>query len=695
MPKSNNACPICPPQEPPCAWLYLKLRLIIILLVAFPLCRPQAAVIMQAPQATTVAFEAENFGVISNTAPTLWQFKDDAEASGGKVLVAGGENQTANPSSFINYSIRFATPGTYTIYYRWKADVARAGNDINSANSFKIPNKFGAGTDVADYVTSVSNGTGAPNSTNKFNFVTEPGALEVTQADVDAGVPLVFTLGTREAGLSVDRIVLSTDPALTEAAYNALPNTGGDTVPPKLRLAVGSSSFTRVTLSFDEALDAATVVSGGFHIAGLTVSDAQVDAATGKKVTLVTTPQTKGTVYTVTVTGVKDASGNTVAPGTTANFTAWKLATGWVERDFYTGITGNNVSDFADSNVNPNYPDNPDRVDAVKNFAVPPGVGGSDYGVRVVAFFTPTETAAYDFFMYSDDGAELFLSTDDTFENLQSLLTTTCCAGVFAEDVVGTSPTLTKGAKYLLQALLKQGGGAVDLEVAIRRSGDTTPAASLPALSGDRLSAYYNPDLSAITFKSSPANANATVGSRARFAVTATSAASPLYYQWQVNGVDIPGAIRSSYTTPILQVGDSGKQYRVVVSVGGTTANSSDASLNVTLGAAPTLEPYIGVNFVGGGGGALGTLLPTDVTGVAAQDNWNNLSAVTLDNGSLVDAHGAASPVAISYTANAMGYTGAIGSGADPEGLLLQGYLHNNNTDLTVTLANVPAGKYK
>src|SRR5271154_5978984 len=62
-----------------------------------------------------------------------------------------------------------------------------------------------------------------------------------------------------------------------------------------------------------------------------------------------------------------------------------------------------------------------------------------------------------------------------------------------------------------------------------------------------------------------PGNQTVTVGQTATFNVTATGT-GPLSYQWYVNGVAIPGATSSTYTTSPEVSGDSGAVFTVTVS---------------------------------------------------------------------------------------------------------------------------------
>ena len=69
-------------------------------------------------------------------------------------------------------------------------------------------------------------------------------------------------------------------------------------------------------------------------------------------------------------------------------------------------------------------------------------------------------------------------------------------------------------------------------------------------------------------------------GESATFQVLAEGS-QPLSYQWQRNGVDIPGAINPSYTTPLLLTGDDAL-FSVAVTNNAGTITSREARLIVT-----------------------------------------------------------------------------------------------------------------
>jgi hypothetical protein len=70
------------------------------------------------------------------------------------------------------------------------------------------------------------------------------------------------------------------------------------------------------------------------------------------------------------------------------------------------------------------------------------------------------------------------------------------------------------------------------------------------------------------------------VGQTAKFRVAATGTA-PLRCQWRKNGTDIPGATKSSYTTPPTTAADNGALFSVVVTNRVGSVTSDNATLTV------------------------------------------------------------------------------------------------------------------
>lgn len=77
-----------------------------------------------------------------------------------------------------------------------------------------------------------------------------------------------------------------------------------------------------------------------------------------------------------------------------------------------------------------------------------------------------------------------------------------------------------------------------------------------------------------------PTNASTPLGMTATFKVTAEGT-GVLTYQWQKNGIDIPGATGISYTTPAVTLSDSGSLFAVTVTGDNQAVSSTSAKLTV------------------------------------------------------------------------------------------------------------------
>src|SRR6476661_7268236 len=156
-----------------------------------------ATTIYQSSGSSYIAFEGESIASIAAGTPTSWVITNDATANGGKALYQAGANQTASASSFAYYSLNFSQPGTYFVYYRWRADKTYTDIDPNSANSFRLPVDFGDLTNdstSANFVpASVNNQVPIP-AANSYNVFKDSQTYTVTQPEVDAKTPLTFKI---------------------------------------------------------------------------------------------------------------------------------------------------------------------------------------------------------------------------------------------------------------------------------------------------------------------------------------------------------------------------------------------------------------------------------------------------------------------------------------------------------------------
>ncbi len=200
---------------------------------------------------------------------------------------------------------------------------------------------------------------------------------------------------------------------------------------------------------------------------GVTTLSATLNTNTSRDIFLTTSPQAQGTSYTITINGVTDVTGNPIAANSTVRFTSWKLASGWVARDFYYNVNTNQAGGgVADLLADAKYPDHPNLSDLARAVEINNDIAGINYGARLLAFFIPPASGAYEFFVYDDDAAQVWLSTDMTAANLQLVVDSPGIQASFDPSVMGTSSPLVGGQKYLLQVLYRQNTGAALLGVA-------------------------------------------------------------------------------------------------------------------------------------------------------------------------------------------------------------------------------------
>ncbi len=191
-----------------------------------------------------------------------------------------------------------------------------------------------------------------------------------------------------------------------------------------------------------------------------------------------------------------------------------------------------------------------------------------------------------------------------------------------------------------------------------------------------------------------PVNTPALAGTPATFF---TKVNGPWSLQWYANGKAIPGAIKTSYSTPDVDATIITNLYSVAI-VGCETSSVVQASIFL-----PSTNKSIAISFLGGGANGAPTVTYTnDIMGVQAQAYWNdatNASGAVADGVSLPDAlldsNGTNSPITFEYLTS-----GQWGSGTGtetPTERMLNGLVGHagaadpNTAPGTFTFHNVPA----
>ncbi|HOK76373.1 MAG TPA: immunoglobulin domain-containing protein [Verrucomicrobiota bacterium] len=289
-----------------------------------------------------------------------------------------------------------------------------------------------------------------------------------------------------------------------------------DTVAPVLMYATGNELFNGVRVWFSEPVDPVTAQDkANYQLSGgLTVLSATLHAPAGSPgdniVDLVTSAQTPGTMYTLTVNNVKDQAfpANTIAPNSSVDFSSWVLVRGMLKFETWSGLS---TSDNSLANTllkDPRFPNSPDFVSVTPSFSsrpVYPDDSHEGYGGKMSGYILPTETGDYRFFLYSDDSSRLYLSTDSDPKNAVLIAEETDCCDVYQEPGIAnddgvTYPTsepvhLEAGKRYYVEAIWKEGTGGDYCHVAWRNENDYTPANELSPIPSDYLGMIVDPNV--------------------------------------------------------------------------------------------------------------------------------------------------------------------------------------------------------
>ncbi|PYI86696.1 MAG: hypothetical protein DME26_08560 [Verrucomicrobia bacterium] len=413
----------------------------------------------------------------------------------------------------VNFKVHIDNPGYYQLYLRWGG--FDGGSDSVYARVLGISD--GVGGILPDWYRYARTLT----ANNDFNGGWH-GVAGFERTDAGGGdVPAVWyisaagdytiQLSQREDGAAVDALIfqLSNFSAPGDPGPPESDIVGMDTKPPVLVQALTAGNPTGLLVIFNEGVSPATATNKNNYAIdnGVTVNSVSPGLNT-YSVVLNTTAITPGRAYNLTVNGVQDAAGNSIAANTKVQF---YQVDGFIERRaFY--VTGGTLPSITNSLKFIN--NQPDEVTYPTSFEGPVNYL-DNYGTQFRGYVTPPTNGDYVFFICSDDNSVLFLSSDENPANKKLIAAETVWSNTRqwntsgggsdltakrSDQYTGTTwangnqITLTGGKRYYIEAVHAEGGGGDLIAVTWRTPLDAAdPNDGDPPIPGKYLSAFASP----------------------------------------------------------------------------------------------------------------------------------------------------------------------------------------------------------
>lgn len=309
---------------------------------------------------------------------------------------------------------------------------------------------------------------------------------------------------------------VTTPGGLTKVTDEAVLTVSTDNVPPTFTAAGGSgyapTTRTTMTVTYSEAMDAASISSAGSYklSGGVTVSAVVVSSSS--EVVLTTSDQ-PSTDLTLTVTGAKDVVGNALTPNT-ATVPALAFTTGKLDVALWFENTNDPDAFRADDLIN--KPRN--WANTLAEFNFPQTSPNRENFVSVVSgWFVAPESGNYVFFTSGDDHGSLWLSTDESPANIKLIAQETTWSNgqnwatsdnadaplppkrsdefEGTEWPTGNTITLVKDNKYYIESIYHEGGGGDANTATYIMAGAGNPANGSTALKGAVIGTWAVPSV--------------------------------------------------------------------------------------------------------------------------------------------------------------------------------------------------------
>jgi len=437
----------------------------------------------------------------------------------------------------------------------------------------------------------------------------DKGAVMAGAGNATLGGPrMVFLTGSREAAGQSSEIagmydLIGIGPQLF---LNAVSYMAAKAPPPPPDLAVVSSTVGDVTGSEGSLLTFSFVVTNRTLANALLgpgnyqwyINDQPVTNATGSQYSFIPSVVQSGLrIY------CRAAVGETALLSATGTVTVvtGSESTGYLKWEYYPGRT---LTDLRSGNHG-----RPAQIRALTAFDGPQNFA-DNYASRISGLFVPPVTGNYVFFIAADDDADLYLGTNASPASKRLIAQQEGWSGrnnwithggggsaiawsqkrsdMWSPDGGMNQPynagiPLVAGQKYWIEAVHREGGGGDNLGVYFILKGSSDPVDGEPSNLTNGVIRMLTWTPRTLTITRQPQSVTQWEGLDVTFSVeVSTDAELTPAYQWQRNGVDLPGRTGPTLNL-VASMADNGARYRCVVSIPGTglTVTSDEATLTV------------------------------------------------------------------------------------------------------------------
>ena len=483
----------------------------------------------------------------------------------GSLIIPAGQI-VVHPSVAQLVAVSWLAPSNDTVAVSFRF------SDLDNAGANPADNGISWYVDHGDAFSNLAAGSFAPGG--------DSGLITISNVSVTAGDRLNFVVDPQ--GSEPQSIYFDSTRVYVEIVATGPP------APPQTApviVSVRNDGNTAVRVIFSVPVQPASAANrANYALTNLSGNVAIVDAAFGadsRTVRLTTASQLPYASHWLTINRVADAATGSriIAANSQGTYTNAVFNKGYATRQLYWNLgSGTAVSDLTGS---VKFPDSPDQEDYPPALGWPQENIANQYGGRMLGLLVAPASGQYSFALRSQDNAQLFLSTNGNPACKALLTQEPACCHDFDTRVAGPV-TLVAGQRCYLEALMKAGTGGDYLYVAWK-----TPLnnSAWTVISGEALGNFNTNGNASLAILRQPTNMTVMASQSANFSLLATGASvitTNITCQWQVNGLDIPSANSSTYTTPPVSETDQGAVYRALVSVPGKAQFSATAVLTVT-----------------------------------------------------------------------------------------------------------------